>query len=359
MASNRIRSTLPKITIAYIARESGVSSTTVSLVLRDKPGISSQTRQRVFAKAQSLGYLSQLAPLPASTEVDTIGLLVKVRPDDLAATNSFYAPILAGIEAVCRRQQINLIYANLPVDEQNVPLELPRLLTEQQINGLILIGMRFKAQFTSILSKATVPYLFVDSYAIDIVVDSVEIANTLGMYEATHFLIQKGHRRIALVGSSPDAFPSIQERRAGYRQAMQESDLEPLFVDCSLHEDSATATATAFLRSDPRVTAIIGSNDMVAIAVMRVAQKLGYRIPEDLSIVGFDNIATTKHTTPALTTVRVDKMGMGRLAAQLLLNRIEYPTSSYVKMVIQPSLIERQSVQSIAQPIVQSTQGMF
>jgi len=161
-------------------------------------------------------------------------------------------------------------------------------------------------------------------------------------------LIQKGHRHIAIVGSMPDGYPSIQARRQGYLRAIQEHGLTPEFVDCDHGLEESAPVAEAFLRQNKRTTAVFCANDEVAISVMRVAQSLGLNIPQDLSLVGFDNIQLAHLVVPALTTMRVDKMGMGRLAAQHLSNRIQYPEAGYVKSVIKPSLIQRDSVAPIS-----------
>lgn len=330
--------------MADVAAASGVSTATVSLVLRDKPGVGEETRQRVLDAAQSLGYIVKPALQAAHPVAARVGVIVKVRPDDIPAANSFYAPVLAGIEAVCRANQINLMYANMPVDVHNNPIDPPRLLTGDHTDGLLLVGMLLGEGATSLLARQQAPVVLVDSYAPGTTYDAVVTDNVAGAATATRHLIARGHRRIAIVGSEPEAFPSIQERRAGYLQAMGEADLPPCIVDCPLHPDAAAPAVTALLHAEPEVTAIFGCNDEVAIAAMRAAQALGRAIPTDLSVVGFDNIAITQHVTPTLTTMRVDKMGMGRLAAQLLINRITHPQAGPVRGIICPQLIERHSV---------------
>ncbi len=334
-----------KITIADIAHDSGVSPATVSLVLRDKPGISPETRQRVLESAQALGYISTPPKPPPQGSVSSIGLILKVRPNDEPLTNHFYAPVLAGIEAYCRRQQTNLFYAHMPVDEDNNPLELPRLLQEQPADGLLIVGAWLNDSVTRLLQPQ--PLVLVDAYATTGVYDAVITDNEAGAYQATTYLIENGHQHIAIVGSLPRSYPSIQERRGGYLRAMIERRLEPGFVDCHLDPNSAVPATVAYLEQHPEVTAVFCCNDEIAIGVMGAMQALGKGVPQDLSIVGFDNIVLAQHVTPALTTMRVDKKGMGRLAAQLLFNRLEYPEAGQVCTVIRPSLIERQSVRRI------------
>lgn len=337
-----------KITIADIARDSGVSPATVSLALRDRPGMSSATRQRVMDSAQRLGYVQKSAwpPLP-HTGIHSIGLLLKTRPDDVLAANQFYAPILAGIEAVCRQRHINLFYAHLPVDTENNLLEPPRLLRQQEADGLLLVGAHLNEAMLTVFQQQAMPVVLVDAYADGDPFDAVVIDNSAGAYQAATYLIENGHRHIALVGSQPHTYPSIQERREGYLRALADHQLSPHFADSPLHPDTAVPAALAYLREHPEVTAVTTANDDIAIALMRAIQAEGKNIPDDLSIIGFDNVVLAQHTTPALSTMRVDKMGMGRLAAQLLFNRIEFPSAAAVRAVVRPSLIERQSVKRL------------
>lgn len=337
----------PKVTIADIARDSGVSPATVSLVLRDKPGIGPETRQRVLDSAQALGYIITSPKPPLQGSISSIGLILKVRPNDEPLTNQFYAPVLAGIEAYCRQQQINLFYAHMPVDEDNNPLELPRLLQEQPANGLLILGAWLNDSLTRLLQPQETPLVLVDAYAATDQYDAVITDNEAGAYQATTYLIENGHQHIAIVGSLPRSYPSIQERRSGYLRAMSEHSLEPHFVDCHLYPDAAVPATVAYLEKHPEITAIFSCNDEVAIGVMNAMQALRKSVPQKLSIIGFDNIALAQHVTPTLTTMRVDKRGMGRLAAQLLLNRLEYPEAGQVCAVIRPSLIERESVRRL------------
>lgn len=341
-------STNDKITLADIARASGVSPATVSLVLRDKPGVGPETRQRVRDVAQALGYITTPSMQTQNRAgVTNIGLVVKVRRDDLPEANSFYAPVLTGIELICRKNRVNLLYATMPVDEHNHPVQMPRLLAESHTEGLLLVGMHLDEAMIAALSQQAGPVVLVDAYAPGGLHDAVVIDNENGAYQATRYLIEHGHHHIAIVGSEPNAYPGIQERRAGYLRALAEYGLSPYFADCRLWPEAVPPVLTGLLQQHPHITALFGCNDSVAIAAMRVAQTLGRCIPKDLSIVGFDNITLAYHVSPSLTTMRVDKMGMGRLAAQTLLNRLEFPRAGQVHVVICPHLIERESVQAL------------
>lgn len=338
-----------KVTIADIAKESGVSAATVSLALRNKAGLREETRQRVLDTAQQLGYLYQSSNQAAARlEINHIGVIIKARANDLAATNNFYGPVLAGIEEICRRRQIHLIYANLLVNEENVPIEPPRLLTDRHTDGLLVVGMQVNQLLRTLFQKDDSPVVLVDAYADENIFDAVVSDNIAGGYAATNYLLHRGHTKIAILGSQPHAFPSILERRMGYIKALKEAGMTPYFWDCPLWPDSAAEAARCYLSQQPEVTAVFACNDAVAIALLHVAQEQQCAIPTALSVIGFDNIDLAQHAAPPLTTMRVDKAGMGRLAAQLLINRIEYPAAAPVQVYIRPQLIQRQSVAAIS-----------
>lgn len=342
--TNCTNSDQSKITITDIARDSGVSPATVSLVLRDKPGIGSETRQRVLETALSLGYISSIPAPQPQPKVTSLGLLMKAGPNDPPLANHFYTPVLAGIEAYCRRHQIHLFYAHIPVDDNNHILEAPRLLLDQPADGLLLVGAWLNEGIRQAWQPQSKPLVLVDAYADVDLFDSVITDNTAGAYQATRYLIEQGHRAIGIVGSLPQAYPSIQERREGYVQAMADYDLPPHFINSHLSVNEAVPATLAYLKQHSEVSAVFCCNDEIAIDLMVALNSEGRRVPEDISIVGFDNIALCEYVIPALTTIRVDKMGMGRQAAQLLVNRIENPDTGYMKTIIRPSLIERQSV---------------
>ncbi len=335
-----------KTTIADIAKASNVSPATVSLVLRDKPGVGDQTRQRVLEAARTLGYVPP-ATLPRNSmaaQLKNIGLIMKVDRSDPPDINHFYSPVVTGIEAVCRQQNSHLIYANLPVDDHNQPLELPRLLTDTQIDGLLMVGMELTKGLLAHLQQRGLPIVLVDGYADSAEFDSVVTDNVSGGRAATAHLIAQGHRHIAIVGSTPDAYPSIRERREGYILEIEKQGLNPIFGDCVLRPEAAEKVSAEILQTHPETTAFFACNDETALAIMKTMQKLGKRVPTDIAVIGFDNILLSQYITPALTTMRVDKMGMGRLAAQLMFNRLNHPLSANVNAVIRPQLIERESV---------------
>jgi LacI family transcriptional regulator len=339
-----------RVTMEHIARQSGVSLATVSLVLRDKPGINDGTRQRVLDVARELGYRKRAqAEYVATQNLQQVGMLIKARADDQPRTNQFYSAVATGIEAACRRQQINLLFATVPVDADNHPEGLPRMLLEDELDGLLLVGAFVDSTITRLMERRTTPTVLVDAYAAENRYDSVVSDNFRGAYEAVSYLIEHGHRHIGIVGSLPTAYPSIEERRRAYLQALQDHGIEqPYFADSHhvSHKEAVEATID-LLRRFSHITALFCCNDMMAIAVIQAMQARGRRVPDDISVIGFDNIDMAEHVTPPLTTMHVDKVSMGQLAVQLLTNRAEFPAASCVTAVLRPTLVERQSVRSV------------
>jgi LacI family transcriptional regulator len=336
-----------KVRLIDIARASNVSLSTVSLVLRSKPGIPEETRQRVLAAAQELGYCRKKtnAAASATRALRTVGLLVKADAGQAPTTNPFYAHVLAGIEDACRIKHINLLYATLPVDASNRATAAPHLLDADTVDGLLLVGAFLDAPLYRLLGEGTLPLVLVDAYAAAGSCDAVLSDNVRGAREIVNYLLAHGHCIIGMVGGGEDAYPSLRERRQGYRQALRAGGVAVDYnADCS--PDDAEEATRQLLSANPQITALFACNDHVALRAARAAQRLGLRIPNDLSLVGFDDTDFAADLEPALTTMHVDKIAMGRLAVQQLEARFAFPTNDQVTTLLRPRLIERNSVAS-------------
>ena len=339
------------VKLADIARKSNLSTSTVSLVLRGKPGIPHETRQRVLRVARQLGYRprkSVRAAVNARRQgggtLRTVGLIVKTEPQVAPQANPFYAHVLAGIESACRQQRIDLLYATLPVDENNVPGEVPRLLSETPLDGLLLVGIFVDDVLQHLLLDKEIPVVLVDAYSAADRYDAVVSDNSYGAGRAVHYLVGRGHRHIGFIGGGANAYPSLRERRQGYAQAMREHALTPVFADCLPQPEAVALQARRLLDQQPQLTAWVGCNDEVAAAALRTAQAAGRNVPRDLSLIGFDDIELAAHLMPPLTTLHLDKAGMGRMAMQLLAQRVQFPQTERLVAVIRPRLVERESV---------------
>ena len=336
-----------KVKISDIARQSGVSTATVSLALNNKPGVSQETRLRVLKIAEELEYpVKPAAVAGKNSRLATLGMIVKTDPNPVPPhANPFYSKVIIGIEDVCRRNGISLLFATLPVDENNHPVEVPQLLYNDRIDGLLMVGAFVDETIISISGKHTPDIVLVDGYSNTENYDAVITDNFRASYQAITHLIQKGHCHIALVGSEPNGYPSLQERRNGYFRALKENNIAESYVaNFNINTTHGYDETVQLLKETPQITALFCVNDEVGFSAIRAAQDLNLRVPEDISIIGFDDTYIAAKSRPTLTTMRVDTVAMGRAAVHLLSMRLDNPENARMTLVIHPTLMERESV---------------
>jgi DNA-binding LacI/PurR family transcriptional regulator len=338
-----------KPTLRDVAQLAKVSLGTASQALSNKAGVLPETRAKVLEAARSLGYQHTVrTSSPMSQSLTTIGLLTKSNPGDVPALNSFYTTILAGAERECRRAHINLMYANIEVDEHSHALALPPMILDQRVDGVLIAGAFLGETLATISKQYIQTIVLVDAYIPGQLFDSVVIDNVNGAQAAVEYMIEQGHRKIGLIGSCEDDYPSIRERRKGYIRALRENGIEDLYIEESILTREAAYEATGrLLERAPELTAIFACNDDVAVGVMNAANRLGLRVPDDLSVVGFDDIDLAQELNPPLTTVHVDKVLMGALAVRTLQDRAEHPQRTAITTSVSTQLIVRGSVRPL------------
>lgn len=337
-----------KLTLRAIADHADVALSTVSQVLNNKPNVSPEMRHRVLAAAADLGYRSRVSSQsPLSVDIKTIGFLTKRRNGDALNINPFYSPIIAGAESECRRHNIGLMYANIEVDEHNHAISLPSMLLEERLDGVIVLGAFLEETLGHISNRAN-QIVLVDAYTSDgDEFDRVLVDNVSGALKAVKHLIAAGHRNIGLIGSEPDSYPSILERRQGYLAALAQYNLKPFIEDSVLDRPEAYEATKRLLARAPEITAIFACNDNVAIGVVNALQDIGLRVPDQVSVIGFDNIDLAREVKPALTTMHVDKVLMGVIAVRNLMDRAVHPDRASLKTLVSTQVIERETVRKV------------
>lgn len=335
-----------KTTINDVAEKSGVSIATVSLVLNNKPGVSQQTRERVLETANAIGYPIKAAPVSSlSSNLASIGMIVKSESSVSPEENPFYSKVMSGIEEACRRSDVSLLYAKLPVDQNNHPVEIPPLVYGTEVDGLLMVGAFVDATITSLPSKKIPPIILVDGYSDTDSFDTVISDNFKAAYDAVTYLIQQGHRHIGLIGSEDNSYPSLKQRRNGYLRALKENGIPQTYLaEFNINYSKGSVETIELLKTHPEITALFAINDEIAVNAMHSAQEIGLHIPEDLSIIGYDDIYLAVNTSPKLTTMHVDTAAMGRAAVHLLQLRTEHPDTARMTLTIHPELIIRGSV---------------
>ncbi len=327
--------TVTSTTIRDIALAAGVSIGTVSRALKNQRGLSDDTRRHVRAVARQLGYDSDRL---RSGRAQRLVFLVH-RHHSSFSGNPFFAQVMHGVEEACREFGVapTLLTAG-PADP------LRDLLRLHEPDALLAAGY-FETELLQLLAGLDLPLALVDSWMPGCA--SVNPDNAQGGYLATRHLIDIGRRRIGFLAGSLAHF-SIRERERGYRRALFEAamladpDLEVIAPPGLDATQGAEAAMRALLRLRERPDAVFAYNDTSALAALKVCQDAGLRVPQDIAIVGFDDIPAAGFGATPLTTLRVDKEALGRAGVELILRGAELPQESTLPV----ELIVRQSTVS-------------
>ena len=331
-------------TMADIAASANASSRDVALVLAADPRVPPDIRSRVTDAIYAASYYPLAAIRARLGRPLRFAIVFKSYLGDDPEANRFYAPIASAIALSCAQDDTEIRQVSMTVDAGCELLEVPAALNEGVYDGAYVLGSKLGAAAVQAL-EGICPIVLVDGYSDRDAVDSVVCDNAGGAATAVEYLIAAGHREIAIIGSEPDCYPSILDRRTGYARALEAHGLAPHFVDASYVLTQAVGViAVDYVRQHPAVTAVFGVNDLTSVAFMQVARNAGLRLPADMALVGFDDIDLASLVMPALTTLAVDKALMGRAAFALMTHRLEVTTAGPVTAVVVPRLIERESV---------------
>lgn len=338
-------------TLRDVAEYAEVSLGTASRALNNKNNVLPETRSRVLRAASELGYKLQIrVPSAVASKLNTIGVIVKRDPYDLIEVDQFSYGVLSGIEDECRRLGLNAMFSTIPVDTYSQAVESSPILEESSVDGLVIVGAVFNNPDLCDKLPADMPIVFVDGGACRNQFDTVLVDNYNSAYDLTVYLIEQGHEHIGLIGSSlqNDEHPSIRSRRWGYVQALRDHGLykPDYIIESSLLKHVAREKVRDLLSAQPDITAIFGCIDLIAIEIMAEIKEMGLSVPDDISVIGFDDVAAAAKTLPSLTTMQVDRALMGVLAVRRLYDRATNMEGVPVKTVIGTRLMQRESVTS-------------
>ena len=338
-----------KVTMKDIAVKLGLSINAVSLALNDRVGVSEETRRQVLSVAEELGYLEHTPKYMSTYSSKNICVLLRsIYFRDM----HFYSKILIGIEQEARKLGYDLLI-NFYEDE----FEVPNCVENKRVAGIVIVG-KIQDNYLIELKSYQIPVVLVDHTSFTESTDSILTDNKLGTFKVTKYLIDKGYNKIGFFGDLNYSI-SIKERFFGYQEAIKLlpdlnsqhkvngyterysvlSDIEDYILTNNIEKITEQVKEVQEL---PEV--FVCSNDNAAIQLCSVLKIIGYQVPEDIGVVGFDDIDLSSMITPKITTIRVNKELMGKKAIQRLIWRIANPKEPVENIIMNVDIVERESV---------------
>ncbi|WP_243140829.1 LacI family DNA-binding transcriptional regulator [Candidatus Galacturonibacter soehngenii] len=329
------------ITMRDIAKALEVSTVTVSKALSDKEGVSDEVRAKIKQKAQEMGYrYNSLAKAMKEGSSYNIGILVS---EKFFSSNSFYSDLYKKIIMELTRIKYSGILEIISYEDE-VELNMPNMVVNNKVDGIILMG-QISTGYIEHMDEMGIPYIFLDFYDEHSQIGAIVSDNVYGSYLLTNYLISMGHTQIAFIGNIT-ATSSILDRYLGYYKSLLFHNIEMkkewLISD---RDESGKYINIEFPEEMP--TAFVCNCDQVAYHVMEQLKERGYLIPEDISIVGFDDYIYSTICSPQLTTFRVDMEAMGEIAVDAISKKIVNEEYLMGRKVVSGNLIIRESVKRI------------
>jgi DNA-binding LacI/PurR family transcriptional regulator len=340
-------------TLRDIARTTGVSLTAASLALNGRAGVSEETRQRVLAAAEALGYVRRVDRRRPPAR-GFLGFVIEELPFPVFA-DIFYGEVVHGIDEAAHELGFStgftVVKGERPAEAR---AKVRQMLEGNRVHGLIVVGgSNLIDELVGELARQPIPLVLLDNYLYDLAIDGVEMDHMIGGYLATRHLIELGHREIGFI-AGPSKFRTLSDRAEGYRRALGEAGLAAA-AELIAYPPGVPGSKKGYhemreLLSRPRrPTAVFAVSDKAAFGAIDAIREAGLVIPDDISLTGFDDVHESSQIDPPLTTIGVPKRLMGHLAVRLLADRLGLagtgaPTlAEAIKLVVPVSLIVRGS----------------
>ncbi len=335
-----------KTTIKEVAENAGVSIATVSLVVNNSERISPETKRKVLRSVKNLNYIpTKSARDLASQKTGNIGFILTY--DHFLRTEPFYTRIFLGSEFEAREGEYYILLTTVKSDYSEED-PLPRFVRDKSVDGIIVAG-KIPAALTNKLHRSNIPLVFVDFVPPIGNHPLILIDNISGGMKATEHLLELGHREIGFIAGDID-HPSIKDRLNGYKAALEKAGINfksEFVISESPYPDRQNGyqSAQKLFNRSKEVTAIFACNDAMAIGAMQFLKDHGYKIPQDVSIVGFDDVEADLMIDPPLTTIRVPKIELGAESLRIMVQILKQKKSVNKKILIPVELIIRKSTQ--------------
>ena len=338
---------MARATLKDVAQRAGVTTATVSYALSGKRPISEATKRRVMEAIEELDYVPDLNARGLSMrDSKLIGVVVpQTEPGErLMFQNSFYSEVLGSIEYYARQQGYHILISATDANESYLTLAKKR-----NLDGIIVIGM-YPDEFYQQMKKTQIPIVLIDSYCNDHYYHNIRIDDAYGSYLATRYMLECGHTRIAFFAGQMKENGVMKKRLLGYQQALEEFHVpyqKEYVFEGQIDYTSGIALANRLLDEDLPATGVVAAADILAIGAANGFFERGKRIPDDYSIIGFDDVEIAQYLTPGLTTIRQQISLKGQKAVELLLKHIEDPSLPKQEEILPLQLMVRGSVKNL------------
>jgi DNA-binding LacI/PurR family transcriptional regulator len=329
------------ITIKDIAKQVGVSPSVVSRALNNKYGVKETTREAILNTAREMDYYPNvIARSLVTRKTKTIGVMM----GDIS--ESFYSMIIKGMEFVAQTAGYTLLFSN-SYDQLDHGDVLKKMVHGAKADGLVIVGSNIKDEhFFLNLAEQEIPFVLLERNLAHPKINCIWVDNFTGGYLATQYLTGKNHRRIAHL-AGPLHFQSALDRLEGYKKALAEAGLpfdKELVISGDFYWKTGHGATREILRRSPECNAIFAANDTMAFGALQAIKEAGLKVPDDITVVGYDDIEFSALMNPTLTTIRQPRFEMGKLAVSNLLSTLESGESSgNNKICFTPELIVRGS----------------
>jgi len=335
-----------KLKAKDIAKKLSISPSAVSFVLNNKPGVSEETRRKVLKVIEQMGYNTNIFSKSTLIHNRNIRFIIYKKHGLVVSDTPFFSSLMEGIDREARSLGYNLIVTYMDENKDNL-IKILHIIKGTSPDGIMLLATEMTKEDLKPFKKLNIPLLLLDSYFESENLDTVIINNIEGVYKATCYLAELGHIDIGYLHSSV-WINNFDQRMAGFKKAINHKRLKlnKNFIFCLESTiDGSYKNMFKILENKPKLpTAVFADNDIIAFGAMKAMREFGIKIPQDVSVVGFDDMPFCKMIDPPLTTARVYKQRMGMIALKRLVERIDETPAETIKIEVNTTLIERKSV---------------
>lgn len=332
------------ITIKDVAKKAGVSTATVSRIINNRPGYTVETKEKVLRVIEQLGYHpNAIARGLVGKRTQTIAVLVP------KLSSTLISMFVSGIENISHKMGSSVIVCHTESDGKKT-MKYLQLLRDKQVDAIIFTSERLKEEYYNFVKEMDIPLVLLSTESFTYPVPYVKVNDRNAAFTATEYLIKKGHRKIGMISGNKNDMIAGQPRIDGFISALKTFNIpfdeKNIVSTKDFNFESGIEGFKALKQQFPNVSAVFSASDEIAIGVLQTAYQMGINVPDDLSVIGYDNLDIAEMSIPPLTTVAQPLIEMGEMAAKIVFEMLE-TNGTVESRILQHKIIERKSVKAL------------